>query len=71
MKRLLVRKVTEVEQKLIDTILTTQTLHSYKQQNQFWYVVKFNEGTYVHYCFHWTRQDTTIEYKLSPHLKLK
>lgn len=65
MKRLIVRKVTQLEEELIKKILSQETIHHYPNGKQFWYVVQYNEGHYIHYTFHWNRSEATIEYIIS------
>lgn len=62
-------RLTQIQRTIIELILSGPALNSYYKKEQWWYVVKLNEGCYIHHTFYWKRQTQVIEYKLSPHIE--
>lgn len=53
---------------IFDKIFSQATQHSYMQSGEWWYVVKFNEGYWIHYTMIYSQDNFQIDYVISPSL---
>jgi len=58
-------KLTELQQLVYKKIVEQETLYCYWQYENFWYVTRYNESSYIHYATERTKDYLKISFLIS------
>lgn len=62
--------IDKFDMKIFELIFSQPTEHSYYVLNHWWYVVRYNEGYWIHYRFLFSKKILQIQYTISSELHI-